>query len=256
MAQGTHVSGAEATPVAGAGDAAVPWWDQPLVGFDLETTGVDPETARIVTANLTWHSPGQDPWTRDLLVNPQVPIPPAAAAVHGITTEYAAEHGVDPVTGVGELLGLLRRADAAGLAVVGFNVVYDLTVLDREARRHGLDPFTPRWVIDAYVLDKHVDTYRRGPRKLGDVCRVYGVRLDHAHSADADALAAVLVARQIGRRGGLPAEVGELHAAQVGWFAQQAASFEEYCARTGRVLDCPVNRVWPLVPPPRAAAAA
>ena len=50
-----------------------------------------------------------------------------------------------------------------------------------------------RPVLDPRVLDKHIDPYRRGGRKLTDLCAHYKVALDGAHSADADAIAACRV---------------------------------------------------------------
>lgn len=240
---------------AGCPPGVLPWWQMPLLGFDLETTGVDVETARIVTANLTWHHPDTGVWVHDVLVDPGVEIPAEAAAVHGVSTEFARVHGQRPQDAIPVLLDLLRRATAAGVPLVGYNVVYDVSVLDREARRYGLDPFTPVHVIDPLVLDKELDTYRRGSRKLTDVCALHHVVLENAHAADADALAAVLLARAMGQTGRLPGDVAALHGAQVGWYRAQAASFEEYCVRKGRVLDGPVNRSWPLIPVSAAVAA-
>jgi hypothetical protein len=107
------------------------------------------------------------------------------------------------------------RSGRSGCPVVGFNLCYDLTLLDRELRRHGRPPLEPGYVIDAFVLDKHV-SYRRGPRKLVDQCQHYGVRIDGAHDAAADALAAARVAWRIAQR--YPTVSGktlpELHDAQ------------------------------------------
>lgn len=64
------------------------WLGGDMAGFDLETTGVDVETARIVTAHLN----GVD-WT----VAVDEDIPEAATAIHGITTDYARKHG-SPLT--------------------------------------------------------------------------------------------------------------------------------------------------------------
>ena len=61
------------------------WLDSPLLALDTESTGTDPTEARIVQITVgmsvgpgDWH-----PWTR--IVNPGVPIPDAAAKIHGYT---------------------------------------------------------------------------------------------------------------------------------------------------------------------------
>ena len=71
------------------------WHDGPLVGFDTETTGVDVATDRIVTAAVVTRD-ATGTRARTWLIDPGVPIPPAATAVHGITTEQARTEGRAP----------------------------------------------------------------------------------------------------------------------------------------------------------------
>lgn len=220
------------------------WWDGPLVGFDLETTGVDPETARIVTACVVLDIPGHEPVVRSWLVNPGVDIPAEAAAVHGVTTERAQAEGQYPDVAIGEILTLLGAQ--ANPPLVAFNAAYDFTVLDREARRLGREPLVPRPVIDPFVIDKQVDRYRRGKRTLGITCQHYGVTLDAAHTADADALAAVQLARAIARGTSGAPDVDVLHDLQIGWRAQQSASLQEYLRRQDPTVV--VDGTWPVHP--------
>ncbi|MFF1963764.1 exonuclease domain-containing protein, partial [Streptomyces sp. NPDC058232] len=65
------------------------WHRRPLSGFDLETTGVDPESARIVTGCAVRFGGGQPSTARSWVVDPGVDIPAEATAVHGWTTEAA-----------------------------------------------------------------------------------------------------------------------------------------------------------------------
>lgn len=229
------------------------WAAGPMLGYDLETTGVDVENDRIVTGSTVLVGPGEPPCSTTWLANPGVVIPDEAAAVHGITTDHAIEHGRKPAAVVAELVATLGRAFRAGVPVVGMNTPFDFTILDRECRRHlhaglvdvlGCDVFP---VVDVRVLDKRVDQYRRGGRKLVDLCTHYGVRLDQAHESAADALAALRVAWVIHRR--KPAisrlTLAELHRAQVQWHADQVASFAAYRAKKGEPL-ADVNWEWPL----------
>lgn len=222
-----------------------PWWEGPLVGFDTETTGPDPEGARIVTACVVVHDPSHPAQTTrswDWLVNPGIDIPAGATAVHGITTEQARADGVDPEEAVGAIITALVHF---GLPIVAFNGCYDFTVLDREARRHGLEPLVPDLVIDPFVLDKEIDRYRRGKRTLTACCQHYGVELTDAHDAAADAIAAVGLVRAMGRH--VPSMAAEeLHTAQVGWRAEQSASLEAYFRRTNPSAE--VAREWPVLP--------
>ena len=79
------------SPAASAGR---PWTELPRATFDLETTGPNPMTARIVTASLILLGPdGTELRHGEWLADPGVEIPEEAAAVHGITTEHAREHG-------------------------------------------------------------------------------------------------------------------------------------------------------------------
>jgi DNA polymerase-3 subunit epsilon len=248
---------------------SVLWHDGRLVAFDIETTGVDLEEARIVTAAVAVCGGGLETETLSLLADPGVEIPDEAAGVHGITTEAARAEGAPAVEVVSAVLETLRPY-CGRAAIVAFNARFDLTILDREARRYGLEPLDGLLVVDPFVIDKHLHRYRRGSRKLDAQAAHYGVVLDEAHEAVADAVAAARVAWCIGKRGevirrardmdeqreldGLQAEweavrddLSALHAAQVRWAAEQAESLERYFRERGK-LESPVEREWPVVP--------
>jgi DNA polymerase-3 subunit epsilon len=184
------------------------WYEGPLASFDTETTGVDVESDRIVTAALVTQDSGGAPVVRrDWAADPGVPIPAGATAVHGLTDEWARLHGRPARLVVEEIAQALAESARAGLPLVIMNAPYDLTLLDRELRRHrGLTlgqylTGAPLSVLDPRVLDKHLDRYRKGRRRLTDLCEHYGVGLDEAHDAAADATAAMELVRAIGRRG-------------------------------------------------------
>jgi DNA polymerase III epsilon subunit-like protein len=212
-----------------------------------------------------------------LLADPGVEIPEEAAAIHGITTEKARGEG-RPVYDV--LVAVLERLTVhlrAGLPLVIFNARYDLTVLDREARRNGVVPLTERGfdlrVVDPLVLDKWLHRYRKGSRKLDAQAEHYKARLDQAHDAAADAVAAARVAWCIGKRGQvirrvrnggdaielkrLQAEweqvrddLDRLHAAQQVWARAERARFAEYKRSIGEpeVAVRVEAEDWPLTP--------
>jgi DNA polymerase-3 subunit epsilon len=222
------------------------WHSGPFLAFDTETTGVNCDTDRIVTATTVWID-GADLDTTTWLIDPGVEIPEAASAVHGITTEHARTHGRPPAECIQEIVEVLTGAIDQGVPVLAFNAAFDLTILDREARRTGAPPVAPALVLDPFVIDKAVDRYRKGKRTLETQCVHYGVTHGGAHDATADALAAARVMWRIARR--FP-EVGamsleELHDAQVRWAAEQAASFRQYLIRQGRTDDLPTGE-WPM----------
>ncbi|WP_069751656.1 exonuclease domain-containing protein [Streptomyces sp. EN16] len=220
-----------------------------MAGFDIESTGIDPETARIVTACIVQVGGQQPTTTANWLTDVDgEDIPAGAAAVHGISTEKARTEGVPLKEAVAEILAGLTQVILAGIPVVAMNARYDVTLLDREAARFGLDPLPAGPVIDPLVLDRQVDRYRSGKRTLTALCQHYEVRLDAAHSADADAVAACRVAwRQASRYSQLAAmTLDELHTAQVGWAAEQAASLQEHFRKKDPAAV--VEGAWPLIP--------
>jgi DNA polymerase-3 subunit epsilon len=232
------------------------WHQELLVSFDLETTGTDVEQDRIVTAALIrLEGDGRASARQSWMVDPGVPIPEEAAAIHGLSTSYVREHGRPPATAIDEITEALADALRADIPLVVMNARYDLSLLDRECRRHGLKTLTDRLghapapVIDPLVLDKHVDRYRKGKRALQALCGHYGVRLDAAHEAGADAAAAAGVARRIGEQYpavALPSPRA-LHVLQEEAAAEQAARFQAYLRRSG-TPQAIVEQAWPLIP--------
>ncbi|MEV7413822.1 3'-5' exonuclease [Streptomyces sp. NPDC089919] len=232
------------------------WHGGTLAGFDLETTGTDPGRSRIVTAAVVEVSGGVVTDRRGWLADPGVPIPEGASAIHGISTERAVAEG-RPAAEVADevaeaLVGLWRR----GAVVVAYNAAFDLTLLAAELERYGLPSLADRLggaetgpVADPLTIDRAVDRYRRGKRTLEAVCEVYGVVLDGAHDASADALAAVEVARAIAARHPRVAALApeHLHERQIGWYATWAADFQAYLRRQG-TPDAVIDGTWPLRP--------
>lgn len=203
--------------------------------FDLETTGVDVETSRIVSAYVgVIDASGASVESCRWLADPGIEIPAQASAVHGITTERARALGRPAAEVVGEVLEAIRAILGRGLALTIYNAPYDLSLLGCEARRHGFEPLSaPAPIIDPLVIDKAVDRYRKGKRTLEIATQVYGVQLTDAHDAGADAVAAGRVAQAMARR--YPEELGgtaaELHELQIGWCRDQAARFQEFMRR-------------------------
>lgn len=240
-------AGVTASPDTGERPGAeVPWPQARLIGFDLETTGVDPDTARIVTAALVEEPDRVEMW----LADPGVEIPEAARAVHGITTEYAQANGAPAVEVVTALCTALAGFRDEGAVVVGHNIVYDLSVLDAEVRRHRPDlelrALLPA-IVDTFVLDRQVDRYRRGKRTLTATAEAWGVDLLDAHDAAADARAALDISRALAMKSTeIAALTGpEIMAAQGEWKRAQAADLQAFLRRKGNA-DAVVDGSWPI----------
>jgi DNA polymerase-3 subunit epsilon len=246
------------------------WHRGPLALFDTETTGVDPHRDRIVTAAIVETTPGQAQPSRSScwLIDPGIPIPESAAAIHGITTGRAREDGMDAAGAVHEIAEHLIRLSRSGIPVVGHNVRFDLTMLWADLVRHGSpladDVHSLRPVIDTMILDRWVDPWRPkqptarrkdpakcGSRKLVDTARVYGIRVDEsaAHGAEYDALTSGRIAWQICEtHAGATVPATELHDVLVGLAREQADSFGAWLVKQGKTDD--VAREWPWQPPP------
>ncbi|WP_372593244.1 exonuclease domain-containing protein, partial [Actinotalea sp.] len=118
------------------------WIARPMAGFDTETTGVDVDRDRIVSAALVRRSAGPGPagpssQVSAWLLDPGIPIPAAATAVHGIDTATARQQGQAPGAAVEEIATALVAALRRGEPLVAYNAAYDLTLLDAELARHG-----------------------------------------------------------------------------------------------------------------------
>lgn len=229
------------------------WHNGPMVAFDTETTGTDPLDARIVSVCLARCQAGSTPEVTSWLVDPGIEIPAEAAAVHGITSEIARRDGRPPAEVLEPVAMQLVATWRSGLPTIAMNACYDLTVIERELGRHGLPSLgerldgSPMLVVDPLVIDRHLMRYRPGKKRLEDLCEIYHVVLDGAHTADGDALAAARVAWRMAMR--FPDELGGdlpgLHESQVAWHREWAEHFEAYLRDNGDP-DVVIERDWPV----------
>jgi DNA polymerase-3 subunit epsilon len=223
-----------------------PWFDT-LGVFDLETTGIDTDTSRIVSAYVgVVDAEGQAKGV-SWLADPGVEIPAGASAVHGITTERARAEGRPAAEVVAEITAVIRALLDQGVPLVVYNAAYDLTLLRQECLRYGIPPLTdPTPVVDPLVIDRAMDRYRKGKRTLEAAAEFYGVELADAHDASADAIAAGRVAQAIARKYAdtLGDDVIMVHTNQVAWASESAASFQEYMRRT-KDPDYVSDGAWP-----------
>lgn len=172
------------------------WHTERMYAFDVETTGVDVKSDRIVSASVVMCGGPDMTLRRTWLINPGVKIPASASDIHGISNQMAAQ-GKDAKTAIAEIIELLNQRE--GVLVV-FNARFDLSILIAEAARYGLALPRVDTIVDPLVLDKWLDRFRPGSRTLSALCKHYGIPLTNAHDASADALAAARLAWVIASR--------------------------------------------------------
>lgn len=119
---------------------------RPLIGLDLETTGVVAKTSGICSMALEIMIPGQPVKEYSTLINPLLTIPASATAVHGITNEMV--QGAPTFRQLASnLLSGMTNVDFAG-----YNVWFDLAQMVEEFKRCAIE-----W---SYETSKIVDGYR------------------------------------------------------------------------------------------------
>lgn len=282
---------------------AVKWHEERLAALDTETTGTDPHTARIVTAAAVYFTPGARPDKVEWIIDPGTDIPDEAAQVHGWTRDRVLEEvggegnalritsstgSRQKLTADGALFEIAAHvASAIGREVplVVHNAAYDLTLLEAELARNGIDtlssrPSGIRGVVDPMVIEKQYDPYRkmcykapgcrpadrhhecsgcRGGRwqcggcgardhTLTSLCDHYGIVHAGAHGAATDAVAST---RLVLKLAGLWPEIARwrletLHLHQVTWQRQQADGLRDFFKKVGNEAWAEVNGDWPL----------
>ncbi len=178
--------------------------ERPLVFFDLETTHLDVNLARIVEIALVKLFP--DGTTESFLtrINPEVPIPNDATRIHGITNFDVMDKPTFRDVAV-DVYAVIEHCDLAGYNLI----VYDLPILVNEFKRAGIDFSTENvFIVDIMVIFKQKER-----RNLAAAYRFYCQKeLEGAHGAlkDTQATLDILLA-QLERYSDLPNSVEKLH---------------------------------------------
>jgi len=154
---------------------------RPLVFLDLETTGTNVATDRIVEIAMVKIFPDGSRQVKVKRIHPGIPIPPDATAVHGISDQDVA--GCPSFKQVAnEIKQFLDQCDLAGYNLHRF----DIPMLVEEFLRAG-QSFNLK---DRHIIDVQKIFFRMEPRDLSAAYRFYcGKEIQHAHSAEADATA-------------------------------------------------------------------
>lgn len=229
------------------------WLDRPIAALDTETTGTDPEQARIVTACIGL-SPQPGEWEpSEYRINPGAPIPAEARAIHGISDADVTEWG-NPRDELSCIRDHLKRLAEDEIPVVGHNLAYDATLLDREFRRH-LGAYLPEGLLflDTLTLFRRFD-FSIGGRRLEQLGKRFGITFP-AHDATADALAALRLLHILAADNDLLplVSVADLQHLQAKWHAAHQAAAQAKRLGNGQ-SGGDFDTHWPLIPSPERTA--
>jgi len=216
------------------------WTESVLIGFDTETTGINPKTARILEAAIITQDPEgilkED--DRIIYIDPEIKIPSEASAVHGITAEklkklnaYRSNDGVRYISNF-----LQCRSFNRNYPLVIYNVTYDWPLLIEECKRANHTPCFQPLFLDPLVIDRALDKYRKGSRKLEDTAKIYGVQINGAHGAQADAAAALGVMRALIKK--FPElkkyTIEEMQKLQTSWYRTWRDGINDFWGKSGK----------------------
>lgn len=190
--------------------------ERSLIVFDLETTGLDTHTDRVVQFGHAEFRNGALLMLQDVLINPCVPIPMAASDVHHI---YDSDIADAPTfhTARNDIAKLLFGTDECAAPVLcAYNgIKYDVPLLNAEFGRHS----TPTSINALEVLDPLVWLRFYRPdwpsRTLSAVAERLGYVCSNAHRASADANTTGFILYRMIEQGIVPDNVEEAFSMQV-----------------------------------------
>lgn len=210
------------------------WIDTDYIAFDTETTGVNPLLDRIVSAAAVRFRGGKVVQTQTWLLKIDVPIPPSATAIHGISDEQIQALGQDERQGLDEIGHALLEG---GLPVVCFKADFDIAILQANLTRAGLPEAQLLISLCAHVIDRQMDKYVSGKnqRRLKPTAARYGIAMSESdwHGAEADALiTGKLFAAQLAKYPEIARMSPEALSRMIPrWRAEQEAEFQAWRAR-------------------------
>ncbi len=175
----------------------------PIIFFDLETTGINIASDRIVEISYLKIDLNGNESSKTLRLNPEMPIPEKVIAIHGISNE-----DVKDAPTFNEVAKSVAR-DFEGCDLGGYNSVrFDIPLLAEEFLRAGVDiDLKRRKFVDVQVIFMKME-----PRTLTAAYKFFANKeLENAHSAEADTRATYEVLQaQLDRYSNLENDIGKL----------------------------------------------
>jgi len=178
--------------------------NKPLVFIDLETTGTETLSDRIVEFSALKMNPDNTEESITVRINPQMPIPPEATAVHGIKDNDVKDKPSFKESAMA-IKNFLENCDLGGFNIKRF----DLEILEAEFRRAEIE-FSKD---NRCILDIQTIYHKFDPRDLPAAYKKYcGKEIEKHHSAEHDVRATVDVFKsQLEAHKELPHNLSELH---------------------------------------------
>ncbi|WP_026978206.1 3'-5' exonuclease [Flavobacterium tegetincola] len=176
---------------------------KPICFFDLETTGINITTDRIVEIAIFKVFPNGNKESKTWLVNPTIPIPAETTAIHGISDEKVANEPTFAEL-ASAVYNMIKDSDLAGFNSDRF----DIPLLAEELLRAGVDfDMKNRVSVDIQTI-----FHKKEERTLGAAYKFYcGETLENAHSAEADTMATYEILKsQFDRYEDLPQDMKSL----------------------------------------------
>jgi DNA polymerase III subunit epsilon len=175
----------------------------PIIFFDLETTGINVASDRIVEISYLKVELNGNETTKTLRVNPGIPIPAKVTDIHGISDDDVKN---SPTFNE---VGKSVARDFEGCDLAGYNSVkFDIPLLAEEFMRAGIDiDLQRRKFVDVQIIFMKMEQ-----RTLSAACKFFlGKELEGAHSAEADTLATYeILQAQLDRYPNLENDIGML----------------------------------------------
>lgn len=234
------------------------YFNGPLLGFDIESTGVDQFEDRVVTFSMVFSASREaEPLVLEWLIDPGVEIAEGASAVHGITTAHAQEFGKPAKDALPYIAWRMEKIVEQEIPFVIYNAPFDTTMIYNEFERYNIPVKFAREemfarVIDPLVIDKACDKYRKGSRKLTDTAKLYGYDLTNAHNSTADVEATLHITRQLGKFFKPEMTIEQLQEFQKDAKMEQSTSFQRYLRKKtdeeGNLVDpnAVISTEWPF----------
>ncbi|GHU67797.1 DNA polymerase III subunit epsilon [Bacteroidia bacterium] len=150
----------------------------PIIFFDLETTGINIVSDRIVEISYLKVSPNGDEDSKTRRINPEMPIPPESTAVHGISDEDVKD--CPTFKSIAKSLA----AQIEGCDLAGYNSNrFDIPLLAEEFLRADMDiDLMKRKFVDVQTI-----FHKKEQRTLSAAYKFYcDLDLENAHTAEAD----------------------------------------------------------------------
>ncbi|MEN9919805.1 MAG: hypothetical protein RL662_2241 [Bacteroidota bacterium] len=193
----------------------------PIVFFDLETTGTNITKDRIVEISFLKIHPNGKEEVKTKRINPEIPIPQEASDIHGIKDEDVAHESTF------RQIAKSLADQIEGCDLAGFNSSrFDIPLLAEEFLRVGMDiDFSRKKLIDVQII-----FHKKEQRTLQAAYKFYCDRsLEDAHSAEADTIATYEVLKaQLDRYDDLPNDMGKL--------AEEYSFFNDNVDLGGRII--------------------